>query len=372
VAKALKHFFDESIVRGIAHELARVYPKLPAPAFVDACMEKLSTLSLTGRAWHIADVMHGFLPTSYREAVSVLLDSLGDELQKPGGNTMAPFRYLPHVFYVQKYGLNDFEVSMRAQYELTQRFTAEWSIRAFLVRYPEETYARLLQWAGDDNMHVRRLVSEGTRPRLPWAPRLKEFQKNPKPVIQLLELLKDDPALYVRRSVANNLNDIGKDHPDRVVAVCRRWLAGAPPNRTWIVRHALRSLVKKAHPGALALLGVGARPKIRIDSIRTMPPHVRIGGALRFSLELVSAHTKPQELMIDYIVHFMKAKGTARPKVFKLRRVTLAPSTRMVFNGSVSFADMTTRRHYPGVHRMELLVNGVTYPGTTFVVSRRR
>jgi len=136
------------------------------------------------------------------------------------------------------------------------------------VRYPNETYARLLEWTRDRNVHVRRLVSEGTRPRLPWAPRLRAFQADPRPVIALLELLKDDPERYVQRSVANNLNDIGKDHPDLAVEVCRRWSASAPPGRAWIVRHALRSLVKTAHRGALETLGVGGKPRVQIGKAR--------------------------------------------------------------------------------------------------------
>ena len=176
---------------------------------------------------------------------------------------MAAFLYMPHLFFVARHGLDHFEDSMRAQYALTQRFTAEYSIRAFLEKHPEATLARLREWAADPSQHVRRLVSEGTRPRLPWAPRLRAFQKDPRPVLELLELLKDDPELYVRRSVANNLNDIGKDHPALLTAVAKRWLRGATPERRWIVDHALRSAVKRADAGALGALGYGARPKWR-------------------------------------------------------------------------------------------------------------
>src|SRR5262249_59566100 len=168
---------------------------------------------------------------------------------------------LPHVLFVQKQGLDDFEPAMRAQYELTKRFSAESSIRAYLVRHPDATYARLRTWAGDESVRVRRLVREGTRPRLPWAPRLRAFQEDPRPVIALLELLKDDPERYVQRSVANNLNDIAKDHPDVAIETCRRWLDGASEDRAWIVRHALRTLVKKGDRRALNAIGAGDRPR---------------------------------------------------------------------------------------------------------------
>jgi hypothetical protein len=181
-------------------------------------------------------------------------------------------------------------------------------------------------------------------------------------VLALLERLKDDPELYVRRSVANNLNDIGKDHPELLVEVCRRWSAGASAERRWIVRHALRSLVKRGDPAALAVLGFAARPEIRVERARLSPARPRVGGALEFSVEVVSTARRPQELLADYVVHFAKARGRSAPKVFKLRALALPAGGRVALAGRVSFADMTTRRHYPGVHRLELLVNGVLFP----------
>lgn len=372
MAEQLKHFFGTEVVRSIARDLRRVHPPFRERPFAEACLAGLSDLELLQRGWHIAEVMHRHLPQPFTQAADVLIASLGPEIPATRSSGMAPFRYLPHVLYVQKYGLDDFEAAMRAQYELTKRFSAESSIRPFLVRYPEQTYARLREWASDESTHVRRLVSEGTRPRLPWAPRLRSFQNNPSPVIALLELLKDDPGLYVRRSVANNLNDIGKDHPDLAVEVCRRWLVGASAEREWIVRHALRSLVKRGHRGALKLLGVSATPRVAIGKIKLLPKTVEIGGRLRFSFEITSTGRKVQELLVDYAVHFMKANGETRPKVFKLAGVTLAPSGVKEFRGTLSFEQMTTRRHYPGRHRIELLVNGVAYPLADFGVRAAR
>lgn len=362
MAEQLKHFFNEQLVRSIARDLRRAHSAFRERPFVEACTAKLGGLELTARAWHIADVMHEHLPGPFATTAEILIASLGPELASSDEFGLAPFRYLPHVFFVQRYGLNDFEAAMRAQYEITKRFSAESSIRSFLVRYPEDTYARLLLWARDENVHVRRLVSEGTRPRLPWAPRLRAFQEDPRPVIALLEHLRDDPERYVQRSVANNLNDIGKDHPDLAVEVCRRWLAGASPAREWIVHHALRSLVKKGHRGALEILGVGGRPSIGISGIRFAPQSVKIGGELRFSFEIASTGKSAQELLIDYAVHFVKANGATRPKVFKLRKIALPTSGRMELGGTVSLKDMTTRRHYPGRHRIDVLINGFAHP----------
>ena len=362
MAEPLKHFFNEQLVRSIADDLHRAYPPLRERRFVAACLIGLDELALIARGWWIAEMMHEVLPQPFAAAAEILIASLGPESQRTDTFGMAPFRYLPHVLYVQKYGIEDFEAAMRAQYELTKRFSAESSIRPFLVRYPQATHARLKQWASDENVHVRRLVSEGTRPRLPWAPRLRAFQEDPRPVIALLELLKDDAERYVQRSVANNLNDIANDHPELAVEVCRRWLVDASPTRRWIVRHALRSLVKKGHRAALDLLGVGGKPRVDLSGVRLAPASARIGGEVRFSFEVVSTGRKSQELLVDYAVHFVKANGTTRAKVFKLRKIALPPSGRVELGSAISLKDMTTRKHYPGRHRIEALINGVPYP----------
>lgn len=368
MAEPLKHFFNEQLIRSIADELRRAHPPLRKGPFVAGCMNGLADLELMARAWHIAEIIHDHLPRPFGKAAEILIASLGPEHERTDSFGMAPFRYLPHVCFVQKYGLDDFEPAMRAQYELTKRFSAESSIRAFLVRYPEATYDRLRQWAHDGNVHVRRLVSEGTRPRLPWAPRLRSFQEDPRPVLALLELLKDDPERYVQRSVANSLNDIAKDHPDLAVATCRRWLDDASPARVWIVRHALRALVKKGQRDALDLLGFSSKPMVAVSAMRVQPFTARIGEEVRFFFEIASKGRRTQELLIDCAVHFVKANGSARPKVFKLRKITLPPSGCVTLQGTVSLKNLTTRRHYPGLHRVDALINGVRFPLGSFEV----
>ncbi len=339
MAEELKHILNEAAIRNLAGELRRVHAPFREKPFVAACRAGLDELALMARAWHIADVLHDHLPRPFAAAADILLASLRPK-PAPDENGPSPLRYMPHLCFVQKYGLDDFETAMRAQYIFTQWFSAEFSIRAFLTKYPEETYARLLDWTGDANVHVRRLASEGTRPRLPWASRLPAFQADPRPVIALLERLKDDPERYVQRSVANNLNDIGKDHPDLLVELCRQWLVGASPERKWIVQHALRSLVKKGHPGALALLGVGARPDIRISDVSLTPRHVSVGDKLRFSFTIASTGQQAQDLLVDYAVHFVKANGASRPKVFKLRKIALPAATSARTNSGVISAGM--------------------------------
>ncbi len=213
-------------------------------------------------------------------------------------------------------------------------------------------------WTADPSPHVRRLVSEGTRPRLPWAPRLRALQRDPRPALELLELLKDDPELYVRRSVANHLNDIGKDHPALLVAVAKRWLKNASPERAWIVRHALRSAIKRGEAGALAVSGYGARAEVAVRKATITPARVHIGGMVRIVFDLVNKLSRSQRVLADLCVHYQKANGNTGPKVFKLKTVEFAPRATLHFEKKLSLADLTTRRHFPGRHRVEVLLNG--------------
>jgi 3-methyladenine DNA glycosylase AlkC len=368
MAESLKTFFDEDVVRRIAAMLRAAHPAFPERRFVSEASEGLGSLELMDRARHIMRAMRRALPEDFEHSSRILQGSLGPPLERTEGYGMSVFLYLPHVLFVAEHGLEHFESAMRLQYELTQRFTAEFSIRPYLERYPAQTLARLRQWAGDANVHVRRLVSEGTRPRLPWAPRLRGFQEDPRPVLELLELLKDDAEQYVRRSVANNLNDIGKDHPALLVATCQRWSLGASPERQWIIRHALRSAVKRGEPGALGVLGYKGPALLKVKA-RFSPRLPRIGQSVKVTLHVTNPSEERQKAVVDLRVHFMKANGSTRPKVFKVREVDLAPGASTELEKTVSLRVHTTRKHHPGPHRVEALVNGQATPLGAFAVS---
>ncbi|HYC87984.1 MAG TPA: DNA alkylation repair protein [Thermoanaerobaculia bacterium] len=370
MADTLKSFFSPSLVRRLAKELAGVHPSFPERAFVKSATAGLDELELLDRARHIARALAEHLPREYPQAIDVLLRSLGpehasDELLGAG---MAPFFYLPHTIFVAERGLAHFELSMQAQYELTKRCSAESSIRAYIAHDPERTLAVLRRWAADPNPHVRRLVSEGARLRLPWAIRVAWLDANPQRVLELLELLKDDPTTLVRRSVANNLNDLGKVHPELLASTCAAWLEDASAERRALVEHALRSAVKRGDPAALRLLGYGRKPAVAIERVRFDPPRVAIGGRVAIDLVLRSTSARAQELLVDVAVHFVQARGTSR-KVFKLERVTLPPRGSVALSTRVSLAVHTTRKPRPGKHAVEILINGAAYPAGSFVVA---
>ncbi|MDX6769178.1 MAG: DNA alkylation repair protein [Elusimicrobiota bacterium] len=362
MAETLKSRYGPEVPRRIASMLRAVHPRFPADAFLADALDGYEALELMPRGRKIAAALERHLPADYEEAVALLVASMGPKLGAAEGHGMSPFLYMPHSFFIAERGLDHFEASMNAQYELTQRFTAEFCVRPFLERHQDATLARLARWAEDPSEHVRRLVSEGTRPRLPWAPRLRAFQADPRPVLALLERLKDDPSLYVRRSVANNLNDVGKDHPAVLTAVARRWLEGASPERRWIVGHALRSALKRGEPGALAALGFGKAKSLRVKESSVTPARARIGGKIEVAFTVVNAGRVPARTLADFRIHFVKADGGTAPKVFKLKALELAPGARARLRKTVSLAQHTTRRHYPGIHRVEALLDGRAFP----------
>ncbi len=257
----LKDLLDREAIGCLAHNLGLVHPGLDADAFQRSAMSGLTPLGIIERGHHLARALREHLPGRYSDAIRILIQSLTPPLTRTDELGLGVFFYLPHVCFVANYGLeakdnggeDPFEISMRAQYELTRRFSAEFSLRPFLIRWPDRTLTRLLEWTHDPDPHVRRLCSEGSRPRLPWAVRIPAFIQNPRPVLPILEALKDDADLYVRRSVANHLGDIAKDHWELALEICGRWLAGATPERKWLIRHALRHPAKKGVKAALRL-----------------------------------------------------------------------------------------------------------------------
>ena len=360
MAEALKHHYGPDIPRRIAAMIRATHPRFDARSFLRHALYGYEALELMQRGAKIADALHAHLPGDFPAAVEILLVSLNQPAasKSEGKNPINSFLFLPHTLFIAQHGLDHFEVSMRAQHTLTQRFSAEFSIRKFLQQKPIDTLKTLRVWAADPSEHVRRLVSEGTRPRLPWAQRLRAFQQDPRPVLALLELLKDDPSLYVRRSVANNLNDIGKDHPELLFKTAARWAKNASENRQWIIRHALRSAVKRGEQGALQVLGFGNAAKVEIRHAKVSPARVKKSAGVNVSFEVANAAPRVQRLLVDLCVHFIKANGKTRPKVFKLRSMVLAARASESFSKRLSLKDLTTRKHYPGVHRVEVVING--------------
>lgn len=374
MGESLKSFFSPVLIRRLAADILRIHPKFPVEPFIKQASKGLNRLELLDRGKQISQALESYLPSSYPEAIKILLRSVGpehatDELLGVG---MAPFYYLPHTLFVAKRGLDHFDLSMRAQYELTKRFSAESSIRSYIAEDPKRTMAYLRKWAHDPNPHVRRLVSEGTRLRLPWAVRVPWLDANPDRVLDLLEVLKDDEATVVRRSVANNLNDLGKVWPDLLIRTCGSWLKQASSERRELVEHALRSAVKRGDRGALRLLGYGKKASVSLESVRFDPSRAFIGERVSMGFALRSESSESQDLLVDVGVHFIKARGHTTVKVFKLKRIVLPSRKTLRFQTSFSFAAHTTRVPYPGVHAVDVIVNGEARRAGSFLVTAKK
>ena len=365
----MKSGLNDQAVARIAAALSQVQARFPARDFRREAVRGLAGLELKQRVQHIIAVLHRYLPGGFPQAAAVLMRLKAHWAGSDGHDPLWGFAAWPLIDYIAVHGLSHPQVSLKALRHLTPLFSAEFAIRPFIAQHTDVTLAQLHRWCQDPDEHVRRLVSEGTRPRLPWGQRLPQFIADPAPVLVLLEKLKDDTSEYVRRSVANNLNDISKDHPDVVLRTGRRWLASRDSQRQRLVRHATRSLVKAGHPAVFSLLGYSRTPKLRVQTWAVDKTRVRVGEDLGLRMVLRSRSRVKQHLVVDYAVYFVKANGRTRAKVFKFRTLTLAPGEVVEIDKRHSFRKITTRQYYAGKHKMELIINGVACAEADFRLS---
>lgn len=326
-------------------------------AFLTAATDGLEALSIMERVRHIADAIHRALPGGYATGLDIV-------------RAMAPqlshgFQAMAVTEYVARQGLGDFDRSMEALADLTRFGSAEFAIRPFLAADTPRALAVMTKWTDSDDEHVRRLASEGARPRLPWAARVPALKADPTLAAPILDRLRADPSLYVRKSVANHLNDIAKDRADWLLARLAGW-SQDDPRTVWIVRHALRTLIKQGEPRALGLIGVGHGAAVTLLRFAVEPQAVQLGDRIALTAELVSDAQDAQRLVVDYRIHYARTGGKTAPKVFKLKTFDLAAGDTATLAISQTIRDFSTRRHHPGRHRVELIVNGRTMAKSAF------
>lgn len=359
---SLKDWFDEARYRSLAGILASLHPRFDRKSFLHLALDGLEERSLMQRLRRTSEATREALPLGYGESLEVLRE-LAPKIDH-GFITL----FLPD--FVSLYGHDHFDASMDALKFFTPFGSSEFAIREFLKRDLSRTLRVMQGWSEDPNEHIRRLASEGSRPRLPWSFRLTELVADPSPAVPILENLKADPSLYVRKSVANHLNDIAKDHPDKTLDVLQSW-DRAHPHTAWIAKRALRTLIKEGHAGALTLLGAGEAAKVRVDSFEVTPKRVRLGETVNLSLALTSTSRKSQRLLVDYVVHYVKQSGGSSEKVFKWKELELGPGETVSLEKRQTFRDFTTRKHYPGKHRVEVQVNGARLAEGAFALAPR-
>lgn len=353
---ALKHLYGEEFLKRMA-EAFSCYAKFDVKAFFKI-KKTLFSLEMKPRVLLIRDELHRQLPPDFPRALKWIMKA-----HKSG--KMKGFDYWPLTEYIQLYGLEHSELSLDALKEITIPFTGEFAVRPFLIKEPQGTLNYLLECARDPHHSVRRWASEGSRPRLPWGMKLHLFIQEPTFTLPILDELKFDPELFVRKSVANHLNDIAKDHPDLVIKTLKAWkklAKGEDQVRLeWIIRHSLRTLIKEGNPEALKLLGADSAVKVKLSRFSLKENRLRLNERLCFEFEVASQSSKKQKLVIDYRIHFQKAGGKTSPKVFKLKTLELAAGGKISICKDHVLRVVTTRKHYWGKHALEILINGVAY-----------
>ncbi|WP_055716863.1 DNA alkylation repair protein [Streptomyces torulosus] len=356
----LKRHFNGEAARLIGGKVHAVHPDFDVEGYAAEVEQRIPGKELKDRVLVLTEGLRSRLPEDYPTAVAALLSILGDELAEGEGMFNTSWFLMPVARFVEEYGRDHPEVSLDAIEEITRCHTGEYAIRPFVEDHYELTMKRVAEWAHSPSHNVRRLASEGIRPRLPWARTLDVFVKDPRPVLEILEPLRSDPSEYVRKSVANNLNDISKDTPDLALATALRWLEESPtPETDWIVKHALRTLVKKGDQQALAILGATGGELVQVSALRVTPGAVTVGDTLLIDFTVENGDDRPHSVTVDYVVHHVRKNGRSIPKVFKLTTLQLAAGERRTVRKSHPVKEVQTRRYYAGEHTVDIQVNGL-------------
>ena len=366
MAEPLKDMFSKKFYERLALEFNKADKNFHPDKFVKDVIKGIDSLSLNQRMRNTTIVLKQYLPNDFKKSVNIL------------SKVVPEFKshYTSFLFpdYIGQYGHQDFKLSMETLKYFTQFGSSEFAIREFLRRDFKKTLSVMKVWAEDKNHHIRRLASEGCRPRLPWSFNLEEVVKDPEHTRPILEMLKADKELYVKKSVANHLNDFSRLHTDWMLKVVNSW-DRKNEDTAWIIKHASRTLIKKGDARSLAIFDYEKNAKLKIENWKIEKPAGRTGGLkiklgenLQFFFDVISEKSKSQKLVIDYAIHYQKKSGEMAPKVFKLKELELKAKQTISISKSHSFKDFSTRKHYSGKHAVEIMVNGKSYGKKVFVL----
>ncbi|MFC1633858.1 DNA alkylation repair protein [Planctomycetota bacterium] len=360
VEKLKDMFFTSSSIRAMADVLKCYYPDFDKKRFAGLVFDEgFESKELKARMRHTTECLRQVLPKSYKKTLAIL---------KKAAPYVKGFEAMCLPDYVELYGLDDWDLSLDALALFTKYASSEFAIRSFIIKDPKRAMAFMKKLAGDKHPNVRRFSSEGCRPRLPWAMAIPAFKKNPSLILPILDKLRDDESEFVRRSVANNLNDISKDHPKLVLDTCEKWY-GESEHTDWIIKHACRTMLKAGDSRAMLLFGFGDPKNIGVKKFTFDKKKLAVGGNVQFSFTLQVDTKKACKVRLEYIVHFVKASGKTSKKVFKITENTYSPDEHTV-KKKHSFMDMSTRKHHPGEHRITIVVNGVEKAQKTLTLTK--
>lgn len=368
MAESFKNIFNEQFFHKFTEDIKLVIDDFDTDLFMSKIIDNSwSDRGYKQRISHIAAILGEFLPADYDKAISIIMDlldcvkgKLPDFSKIDDDNFNLLMLEYGAVFdnYIEQYGLDCYETSIKAIEKVTQFTSCEFVTHAFISKYPEEMMKQMLAWSTHEHWGVRRLASEGCRPRLPWAMSLPNLKKDPRPIIPILENLKNDPARFVRLSVANNLNDISKDNPEIVIEIVKQW-KGESANVDWVIKHGCRTLLKQGNPEVMKLLGLNAgMENIRVKSFRILTSEVKVGDSLEFSFELWNNHINKTKIRLEYVIYYQKANGTLSKKVHKISEKEYAGNSKTSIIRKHSFKVVTTRKFHCGLHQVAVIING--------------
>ena len=352
-----KNLINEKIALQTAKAIVRNYPEFNQKKFLKGIGKSLDVLELKDRVIFMANRLNEFLPLELKKSLKILKGAIKQNDKDEVG--LSGFGVWTLTEYVARYGFDEFDLSMKALKEMTKVFTSEWAIRSFLIHDEARTTKFFESWVNDENEHVRRLVSEGSRPLLPWGQKLHKFVIDPMVTWIFLDQLKNDESLYVRKSVANHLNDHSKNHPDLVVKKLLKWKKEYPTDKNidWVIRHASRSLIKKGHPKAFLLHGVESS-LIKVLTQKVLTKHILLGQILQVEVEIKNPHKKKLKIILDHELHLLKSNDSYNVKCFKGKIIELSPLEQKKMTFNIPIRRVTTRTYYSGVHFWNIKVNG--------------
>ncbi len=363
-----KNLFNAALIEALGEQLHRRYPQFEKRRFIRLASADLAELELKQRAGQITSALEKCLPDDFSAACKILLAALHPEQAAPlkdlkmDDQGVRGWAVMPMADYVARRGQGHFDLSMQALAEMTKRFSSEFAVRSFINADLSAALKHIRIWAESPNEHLRRLASEGARPRLPWAQQIPSLIRDPSPMLPVLVSLRDDPSEYVRRSVANHLNDIAKDHRPLMARLVPEWLADADAQRRRLLRHACRTLIKQGDTHVLRAFGYTSaevvRQKVVVEKFHISNWSPCVGESLGLKLHIRSTHTRVQELIVDYVIYWRRANGQWSPKVFKWKNLQLQPGQEVELIKKHSLKKITTRTFYPGTHKIAIQLNG--------------
>ena len=355
MASPLKNLYSPSFYNNLSNALTEVLPGFNQEQFIKQIYTPaFEDMELKERMRHTVITLHNFMPANFADVVDILKKLINTLREQRTGEDGLAYMFLPD--YIEVYGIDDYNTAVDALEFITQFVSCEFAVRPFMQKYFEPMMAQLLQWAKHENYKVRRLASEGSRPRLPWAMAVPILKQDVSTILPILETLKADPSEWVRRSVANNLNDIAKDHPQVVLDIATRW-TGISKETDAIIKHGSRTLLKQGHTEILAYYGLHTNG-IEVSGFKIITPKVKIGDSLVFAFTVANTNESGQKIRLEYAIFYLMKNGKLNKKVFKISERIFQPGESSTINRKQKFTIITTRTFYPGMHKIALIVNG--------------